>query len=129
MHAGQLIITKEGQQYMRRFTVHGHTVSFNIREPPVRENPVLWLEKSIRDIYEYITTRVPPNTLIGVSIRSGRFMRGPGSLSFRPIVNFIYLDLRDLITSISQSNAVLGIDDTLALQIYYVDMPVGAGRA
>ena len=34
-----------------------------------------------------------------------------------------------MISFISQSNAVLGIDDTLALQIYYVDMPVGAGRA
>ena len=40
-----------------------------------------------------------------------------------------HLDLWNLISSISQSNAILGIDDTLALQIYYVDMPVGAGRA
>ena len=69
MHAERFIIAEEGQQYMRRFAVHGRTVSFNIREPPVRENPVLWLEESIRDIYEYITTRVSPNTLIGVSIR------------------------------------------------------------
>ena len=114
---------------MCRFAVHGRTISFNIREPPVRENPVLWLEESIRDIYEYIISRVPPNTLIGVSIRSDRFTRGPGGLSFRPIENFSYLDLWNLISSISQSNAVLGIDDTLALQIYYVDMPVGAGRA
>ena len=50
MHAERFIITEEGQQYMRRFAVHSRTVSFNVREPPVRENPVLWLEKSIRDI-------------------------------------------------------------------------------
>ena len=56
-------------------------------------------------------------------------LRGPGGLSFRPIENFSYLDLWNLISSISQSNAVLGIDDMLALQIYYVDMPDGAGRA
>ena len=78
---------------MRRFAVHSRTVSFNIREPPVRENPVIWLEESIRDIYEYITSRVPPNTLIVVSIRSDRFTRGRGGLSFRPIENFSYLDL------------------------------------
>ena len=114
---------------MRRFDVHGRSISFNIREPPAGENPVLWLEESIRDIHAYITTLVPPNALIGVSIRSDRFARGPGGLSFRPIENFSYLDLWNLISSISQSNAVLGVDDTLALQIYYVEMPVGAGRA
>ena len=129
MHAERFIIAEEDQQYMRRFAVHGRTVSFNICELPVRENPVLWLEESIRDIYEYITSRVPTNTFIRVSIRSDRFTRRPGGLSFRPIENFSYFDLWNLISSISQSNAVLSIDDALALQIYYVDMPVGAERA
>ena len=101
MHAERFIIAEEGHQYMRRFAVHGRTVSFNIRELPVRENPVLWLEESIRDIYEYIISRVPPNTLIGVSMRSDRFTRGSGGLSFRPIENFSYLDLWNLISSIS----------------------------
>ena len=88
MHAERFIIAEEGHQYMRRFAVHGRTVSFNIREPSVRENPVLWLEESIRDIYEYIMSRVPPNTLIGMNIRSDGFTRWPGGLSFRPIENF-----------------------------------------
>ena len=77
MHAERFLIAEEGHHYMRMFAVHGRSVSFNIREPPVRENPVLWLEKSIRDIYEYIISRVPTNTLIGVAfvligLREGR---------------------------------------------------------
>ena len=64
-----------------------------------------------------------------MTIRSDRFTRAPGGLSFRPTENFSYLDLWNLISSRSQSNAVLGIDDRLALQIYYVEMPAGAGRA
>ena len=78
---------------MRRFAVYGRSVSFNIREPPDRKNPVSWLEESIRDIHEYITTRIPSNTLIGVSIRSDRFAQGTGGMSYRPIKNFTYLHL------------------------------------
>ena len=64
-----------------------------------------------------------------MSIHSDRFARGPGRLSFRPIKNFSYLDLWNLISSISQSNTVLGIDDTFALHTHYVEMTVGERRA
>ena len=60
-------------------------------------------------------------------MRSERFTQGPGGLSFRPIENFTIVDLWDLISSICESKAILGFDDTLILQAYYVAMPIGAG--
>ena len=118
------IVTEEGRQYLRRFSVKGRTISFRIGE---RENFVLWLESAIVDIHNYITERVPGSNFIGVSVRSEPFAQGPDGLSFRPIENFTIADLWDLTSSICQSNAILDFDDTLILQAYYVAMPVGAG--
>ena len=123
----RFIATPEGQQYLRRFGVQGHRVNFSIIEPREGVNPVLWLEAAIRDIHNYVSARVPDQTLIGISICNDRFARGPGGLSFRPVANFNYADLWNLISSISQSNEILGIGEALVLQVCYVEMPVGAG--
>ena len=111
-----------------RFATQGHRVSFYIIEPRVGINPVLWVEAAIRDIHNYVTERVPGRALIGISICNDRFSRGTGGLSFRPVENFNYADLWNLISSISQSNEILGIGVGLVLQVCYIEMPVGAGR-
>ena len=123
----RFIATPEGNQYLRRFGVQVHRVSFSIIDPRDGVNPVLWVEAAIRDIHNYISVRVPDQTLIGISICNDRFSRGSGGLSFRPIANFNYVDLWNLISSISQSNEILGIGEALVLQVCYIELPVGAG--
>ena len=124
----RFIATVEGQQYLCRFATQGHRVSFSIIEPRIGINPVLWVEAAIRDIHNYIKERVPGRALIGISICNDLFSRGTGGLSFRPVANFNYADLRNLISSISQSNEILGIWEGLVLQACYIEMPVSAGR-
>ena len=124
----RFIATIEGQLYPRRFATQGHRVSFSIIEPRVGINSVLWVEAKIRDIHNYITEHVPGHSLIGISICNDRFSRGMSGLSFRPVANFNYADLWNLIGSISQSNEILGIGEGLVLQMCYIEMPVGAGR-
>ena len=88
---------------------------------------MLWVEAAIRDIHNYVSARVPGHTLIGISICNDRFSGASGGLLFRPVANFNYADLWNIISSISQSNEILGIGQALVLQLCYVEMPVGAG--
>ena len=67
------IVTDEGRQYLRRFSVEGRMISFRIGEPPTGENFVLWLESAVVDIHNYIIECFPANNFIGVSVRSERF--------------------------------------------------------
>ena len=63
----------------------------------------------------------------GFSIRSDHFLYGSGGLSFRPIENFFYEDLWNLISSLPPSNENFRIDETFTLQITFVNVPIGSG--
>ena len=59
----------------------------------------------MQDIHAHIISLAPEeNSLMDVGIRSDHFLHGPGGLFFRPIENFFYEDLWNLISSLTQSN-------------------------
>ena len=82
----------------------------------------------MQDIHAHIISLAPEeNSLMRIAIRSDHFLYGPGGLSFRPIENSFYENLRNLISSLTQSNENFLIDETFTMQIAFVNVPIGSG--
>ena len=50
---------------------------------------------AIRDIHDYIAARIPGHTLIGITVCYDQISRGAEGLSFKTVVNFNYVDIRN----------------------------------
>ncbi|XP_031781746.1 uncharacterized protein LOC116416686 [Nasonia vitripennis] len=83
-------IFQQNSHYISKYKIEGRRIVLKIRSPPKDGsiNPIVWLELVIRDIYSYIISLCNENDMIGVSVRSLNFARGPGGLSLRLVNNF-----------------------------------------
>ncbi|XP_031784800.1 myb-like protein X isoform X2 [Nasonia vitripennis] len=146
-------IFQQNWHYISKYKIEGRRIVLKIRSPPkdgsinpivwlelvirsinpivwlelvIRSiNPIVWLELVIRDIYSYIISLCNENDMIGVSVRSLNFARGPGGLSLRLVNNFFYNDLWNLISGLAQSNEDFQIDESFILTLTLVNIPNG----
>ncbi|XP_032458035.1 probable serine/threonine-protein kinase kinX [Nasonia vitripennis] len=73
-------IFQQNSHYISKYKIEGRRIVLKIRSPPKDGsiNPIVWLELVIRDNYSYIISLCNENDMIGVSVRSLNFARGPG---------------------------------------------------
>ena len=110
------------------YSIYGRRFLLQILPPePEDFNPVIWLELSIRDVYEYLISHaLTDRDFVGLTIRSASFSHGPAVLSFRPVDNFFYEDLWTLVSNLTQSNDSFEIDDSFVIDATFVE--IGTGR-
>ncbi|XP_031789570.1 uncharacterized protein LOC107981480 isoform X2 [Nasonia vitripennis] len=120
-------IFQQNSHYISKYKIEGRRIVLKIRSPPEDGSikPIVWLELVIRDIYSYIISLCKENDMIGVSVRSLNFARGPGALSLRLVNNFFYNDLWNLISGLAQSNEDFQIDESFILTLTLVNIPNG----
>lgn len=99
-------VYQNNAHYVSRYKLEGRRLVLKIKPPPADDtiNPIVWIEFVIRDIYAYIISLCKQNDMIGISVRSLNFARGPAGMSLRPVNNFFYNDLWSLISGLAQSN-------------------------
>ena len=124
----RFIVIDETENHVQQFRVVGRCIKLRIKDPPADcDNPLVWMEAAMRDIHAYIISLIPNEEryLIGVVVKSKYFANGAGGLSFRPIENFHYADLWDLIANLTQSNENFQIAESFVLHIIFVSIPEG----
>ncbi|OXU16227.1 hypothetical protein TSAR_005620, partial [Trichomalopsis sarcophagae] len=123
----RFIIFQNNSHYISKYKLEGRRLILKIKPPPEDGsiNPIVWLELVIRDIYAYIISLCNDNDMIGVSVRSLNFARGPGGLSLRLVNNFFYNDLWNLISGLAQSNEDFQIDESFIMTLTLVNVPNG----
>lgn len=87
-----------------------------------------WLQGAFRDLLTQITANCEGGDYAGISFTSSSLTHGPVWLSFRPVRDYTFDDLWQLITSVAQSAASMNIDDSCNIKVCIVKGVEGRGR-
>lgn len=123
-----LIVMSERERTFKKFQTVGREIVLSIRNPPSRANSLTWLENAIIELFDLIVSNHDSEEFVGLSIASSHFKNGNIWISFRPVCEFHYMDLWEMIQSVVQSNDEFRVDQTLSITAAFVQLPRGSGK-
>lgn len=100
----------------------------NIRRPVAGTSVTSWLEGAFRDLLTHLTSYCEGGDYAGISFSASSLAHGPVWLSFRPVRDYTFVDVWQLITNIAQSATSLNIDDSFNIKVCVVKGVEGSGR-
>ncbi|KAJ8672758.1 hypothetical protein QAD02_004018 [Eretmocerus hayati] len=90
--------------YSHHFRTTMRYITFKFRPPRGPTTGIDWFDKCLKELVRLIREGHDLDEIIGMTIASDLFLRGPGWFQVRPLRNFNYADLWRIFGIIAQSN-------------------------
>lgn len=122
-------ILQESETRTEKFSMKRKNILFKLKTVTEAyvSNPVLWIQKSVKALIDYIVREIEPDNRIGFTLSAEELPRQT-YLPFKMARNVTFEDIWHLISSLYQSN-IEGLNtDTFRLTLTKINPPRGRGR-
>lgn len=102
-HTRLFHVLHEDIETSKKFNLCKKDVTVRIVTPPSQSNLIDYLERAIKQLFDYIKENISDTAKVGIIFHSDAFVHGPGVLSYRYLKNLSVEDILGLLFKITQS--------------------------